>query len=385
MENKTVKMLFSLLRSAVSGNELTGEEKNLYKAEMLSDLLKISSKHDVTHLLVLGLKQNALLREEDAGLEQYILKALYRYQKTVSEQNNIIDNFPNAEIPFILLKGAVLRKYYREEWMRTSCDIDVLIPYKFLDKATEFLTQKVQYTFVERNTHDVSFTSPSGVHIELHFDLVEEGRANNAINILRDVWENALKPEKEYQFEMNDDFFYFYHIAHMAKHFENGGCGIRPFIDLWILDNLPGVDTNKRDELLNKGGLKKFADSVRNLSLVWFGEKEPDEISIKMQNFLLRGGVFGSTDNRVALKRTKSGGKFRYIMSRIFAPMNTLKRYYPVLEKHPYLMPVMQVRRWFMLLKPDVKEMAKRELEVNKNVGKSLSDDMSTFLDDIGL
>lgn len=29
---------------------------------------------------------------------------------------------------------------------------------------------------------------------------------------------------------MKEEMFYFYHIAHLAKHFEVGGCGIRQII-----------------------------------------------------------------------------------------------------------------------------------------------------------
>ena len=55
---------------------------------------------------------------------------------------------------------------------------------------------------------------------------------------------------------------YFYHIAHMAKHLQQGGCGIRTFIDLWILDNLPTIDTLKRNDLLKSGGLLQFSQSA---------------------------------------------------------------------------------------------------------------------------
>ena len=40
-----------------------------------------------------------------------------------------------------------------------------------------------------------------------------------------------------------------------------GGCGIRPFIDLLILDNLQEVDNKKRDNLLKQGNLLKFANA----------------------------------------------------------------------------------------------------------------------------
>ena len=97
------------------------------------------------------------------------------------------------------------------------------------------------------------------------------------------------------------------------------------------------------------------------------------------------GGVYGSTDNRVALQQKKKGGRIGYVLSRIFIPYAKLKRYYPVLEKHRWLMPFMQIRRWFMLLNPDVARMAKREMAVNGKLVKTKSDEMNNFLDYIGL
>ena len=48
-------------------------------------------------------------------------------------------------------------------------------------------------------------------------------------------------------------------------------------------------------------------------------------------------------------------------------------------------MPFMQIRRWFMLLNPDVARMAKREMAVNSKLVKTKSDEMNVFLDYIGL
>ena len=252
--------------------------------------------------------------------------------------------------------------------------------------SRHYLVSHQNYVEKERATHDVSLFTQTGIHVEIHFDLVEEGRAKNAIDVLQSVWENVTLHEKsEYWYEMTDAYFYFYHIAHMAKHFENGGCGIRPFIDLWILDHIQDIDLIARDELLSQGGLQKFTNASRTLSEVWLGGKEPDELSLQMQEFLLHGGVYGSTDNRVALQQKKKGGRIGYVLSRIFVPYAKLKRYYPVLEKHRWLMPLMQIRRWFMLLNPDVAKMAKREMAINGNLAKTKTDEMNSFLDDIGL
>ena len=386
MDKRTIQILFALLRSAICGTKITDEERNCYSSDLLPKLLKISSAHDVVHLLVVGLKQNGLISKEDGDIEKHVRKAVYRYERMQYEYEILCRSFEEARIQFVPLKGSVIRKYYSEAWMRTSCDIDILVHKEDLDVTISYLSDNLDYVEKERATHDVSLFSPSGIHLELHFDLVEEGRAQNAIDVLRSVWDNvALCENSEYKYEMSDAYFYFYHIAHMAKHFETGGCGIRPFLDLWILDHVENIDRSSLDGLLEQGGLLQFAEASRALSRVWFGEQDHDRISMQLQDFILSGGVYGTTDNRVALQQTQKGGRFGYVISRIFIPHSNLKRYYPVLDKHPWLMPFMQIRRWFMLLQPSVAQRTKREIFINENLDKSKADEMNIFLGDIGL
>ena len=386
MDQGTNQILFALLRSAVRGTRLTDEERALYSDEKLNDLLTLSKKHDVAHLLIFGLKQNALLSGEALALEKNLLKAVYRYERLHYDYVRSCAALEVAKIPFIPLKGSVLRDYYPEAWMRTSCDIDILVRQEDLGTAISCLVQNLGYEEKERSPHDVSLFTSTGNHIELHFDLVEEGRANNAIAVLSAVWENTSpRAGSTYHHEMSDPFFYFYHIAHMAKHFESGGCGIRPFIDLWILDHREDADACRRDALLAEGSLLNFANTSRKLSEIWLSGAEADPLSLQMQAFILQGGVYGHTDNRVALQQMKKGGRVGYILSRIFAPYEKLKGYYPILEKHKWLTPIMQIRRWFMLLKPDVAKMAKRELTVNSNIDTATAKEMNVFLENIGL
>lgn len=386
MDQRTNQMLFALLRSAIRGTQLTEEERNNYSSEMLREMTRISTKHDVTHLLASGLKKNNLIAKENVEIEKYIFKAVFRCEQLKYEYNNICDVLENARIPFLPLKGMVIRKYYPEEWMRTSCDIDILVHHEDLDKAVCCLSAQLQYTEIKRATHDVSIYSPSGVHIEIHFDLVEEGRANNAADVLKLVWKDAeLHKGSSCWYEMSDAFFYFYHIAHMAKHFETGGCGIRPFIDLWLLEQQNNANQAERNALLSKGGLLKFAEVSRALCRMWFDNYKSDKLLLQMQDFILRGGVYGSADNRVALMQKKKGGRIGYIFSRAFIPFAKLKRYYPVLKKHPWLMPFMQIRRWFMMLDSKVAKMANREINANKNLDKEKAEEMHNLLDGIGL
>ena len=104
-----------------------------------------------------------------------------------------------------------------------------------------------------------------------------------------------------------------------------------------------------------------------------------------MQNFILFGGVYGTVNNKVSIQQTDKGGKCGYLLSRIFIPFEKLKKYYPRLEKFPWLMPFMQIRRWFMLLNPNVIKMAKREIMTNQRLERDTARDMNILLKNIGL
>lgn len=226
IELREKQLEIALIRSAICGDLLSDEQKLLYNAEILLQIAKIAKKHDVLHLLVLGLKKNELLDKNIKQFEMELFKTVYRYERLNYELKQVCKALEEAQIPFVPLKGSVIKMYYPEPWMRTSCDIDVLVHREDLENTISYLVSNHNYVEKERATHDVSLFTQTGIHVELHFDLVEEGRAKNAIDVLQAVWENAtLHENSEYWYEMTDAYFYFYHIAHMSKHFENGGCG----------------------------------------------------------------------------------------------------------------------------------------------------------------
>jgi len=379
--------LLALIRNVICGDEVNNETKSNCTDEMLESVYTLAAKHDLAHLVGqavsgLGLPDSDILKK----CKRAAMSAFLNHVRQEREYNKICKALEAIKIPFIPLKGAVLRQYYPEAWMRTSCDLDILIQKTDLDAAANLLQDTLEYRFADRTGHDMSFFSPDGIHVELHFDLIEDGRANASNSVLSSVWEDACPAEGcQFWYVMSDHFFYFYHIAHMVKHFETGGCGIRPFIDLWLLDNVVKGDISARDELLQAGEMLQFATAVRKLSRVWLNGEEADPLSHRLEKFLLHGGVYGSADNRVALHRESRGGKFGYLLSRIFAPYEKLKSYYPILEKHPYLTPVMQIRRWGMLLRPDVARRAKNEISINNKAKQSDTDAVDGLLTDLGI
>ena len=228
MNSDEMKVFFALLRSAIEGNKLNSEELSDYSDNLLADMIKLSVKHDISQILALGLKQNDLLSSENKQIENYIIKAVFRYERIRCDYENLCNVLERANISFLPLKGSVIRKYYPEPWMRTSCDIDILVREEDSEKAKSILVDDNGYSFKGKGSHDLSFFTPSNIHVELHYDLVEDGRVNQCTKILKNIWDNVvIRNDCEHWCEMTDEMFYFYHIAHMAKHFEDGGCGRR--------------------------------------------------------------------------------------------------------------------------------------------------------------
>ncbi len=372
-------------------NEINKFDKkyDLYLSEHeLEQLYKISNRHDLAHIIGNVLIKNRMLQLNSDLFNKYqkkVMRSLYRYENLNYDFGKIAKLLESEKIKFVPLKGTVLRNFYPEPWMRTSCDIDILIEKENMDKASKCLLEAGLKKGVE-SPHDITFITSSGSHIELHHSLIEEERVHNLDCVLNEVWKNITVHEGySFWYDMNDEMFYFYHIAHMAKHILYGGCGVKPFVDLWILDNLNGADLVKRDKLLEQGGLLKFADAARNLAQIWFGNNEMDSISKSLETYIFAGGVYGSAENRITVQQQKKGGRTKYVFSKVFLPYNELKFQYPILQKHCWLTPFIEVYRWFKLIFGGKSKRTMKELKYTQNISSDKDDEIKNFLLSIGL
>ena len=388
MNWKVNGILFSLIRAEIFEEHIEEDVTDQLTPDLLIKLYELSKAHDMVHIAASALQKAGALGNDE--ISQKFLKAqmiaIFRCERLSYELEQLTQTLEEAGIPFMPLKGSVIRPLYPEAWMRTSCDIDVLVHESDLDAASTALVDKLGYTKDERSSHDVQMRSASGAHIELHYDLVEDGVASQASRVLANVWDHtALKEGASCHYLMSNEMFYFYHTAHMAKHFEHGGCGIKPFLDMCVLDRHFVCNAEKLREILSNGGLIKFYEAARSLTNVWFCGAEHTELTLDMHNYVLSGGVYGTLSNRVSAEQSKRGGKLGYALSRIFLSYDIIKFHYPVLQKHKWLLPVMQVRRWIKLIFKGGFKRGVNELKANNDVSKDKAAQMQSFLEKLGL
>ena len=167
--------------------------------------------------------------------------------------------------------------------------------------------------------------------------------------------------------------------------FMHGGCGVKPFVDLWVLEHKVEHSDEKRKELLSRGGLEKFAEAARALSKVWFEDGEHTDVTKELENFVLSGGVYGTLENSVSVGQSKKGGKIKYILSRVWLSYDVLKIQYPNLEKHKWLLPFYEVKRWLRLLFKGGVKRSVNEIKVTANMDSEKVERSARLMSELGL
>ena len=385
MGEHTISLLFPLLKYALDGTRLNDSERELCTEEVISDVIRVADKHDVAHIICHALSESSLMPDNIAqNCQSVVFKSIYRYQTQNYELERIKEILEHKKLPFILLKGSVLRKYYSSPWLRTSCDIDILVKRKDLSAAQEAITKELGYEYKGNSSHDITLFSESGVCFELHFELNEPDFRQS--QMLSDVWSSGdVLRLTEHEYAMSNELFLLFHIYHMAKHFIRGGCGIKPLIDLWIIKNKMGYDKEKAEAMLKENDLYDFYVGVSNLADVWFSDKKHTHITKEIEEYILRGGVYGSLEQHLAMAHNKSGGKLKHLFRMIFLPYKSMLIYYPSLRKFPPLYPLYQVRRWLRIIFRGASKRACLEVQLNNNLSAVRKEKAKILINELGL
>lgn len=315
------KLLFALIRQALGLEQGVSVEDDL-----IPTLYAMAYRHELAHLVAYGLGTGCCL---SGGFQERLLEAHYRYERYAHAYEELSQRFEKEKLPFVPLKGQVLREFYPEPWMRTGCDLDLLVRQEDLERAGKLLESDMGYGPKAISGHDISFISGDGVRVELHHTLIEGNE------VLRDIWDHCA------QGQMEPEYLYLYHIAHAAKHLRHGGCGIRPVLDLWLMER-QGITC--ADALLEQCGLLTFAKALSRLSRCWFETGQVEEALRPLHCYILQGGIFGTAQSVEALRRD-------FDKKRLFISKKELEYAYPILRKRGWLLPVCQLRRWCRLLR----------------------------------
>lgn len=384
MEVKAVQDIFiKILRSELTETELDDSVKEQLTPNIVSVLYSLANRHDLAFAVLSSLHKCGLTNNDEiyAKFHQKAIMSVCKNEQIKYAFAQICDTFNQASIPYIPLKGSVIRPFYPQESMRTSCDIDILIKEDYLAAAIDAMVQK-GFRCGERNYHDVSLFSQANVHLELHFNIQESIDKLDAV--LKDAWRYAeLTDGSRYQF--TDEFFVFHMFAHMSYHFLSGGCGMKSLMDIWVMEYKMGITYECARELLEKADIYRFAAEISKLANICFSGEPKDEFSDTILSYIFSGGVYGTSQNKIAIKKSKSSSTMLYALQRLFMPYKSMVILYPILHKLPSLLPFCWIARLCKMLFGGKAKHTIRELKNANNVSDDKINTITLMCERLGL
>ena len=343
--------IVTLLRSA-----LTGESLPLPEGFDLEAAYPEMVRHQIQSACYVGAVQCGADRKLPAmeRLFESYARCLIHSRRQMNMAEQICRVFDGAGIDYMLLKGWNLQELYPKPELRLMGDVDILIRMEQYGAIRGLLPGLGLREDVESD-HEYNWVS-SALHLELHKRLIPSYN-KDYYRYFGDGWQLArLWEGTRYVMSREDEFIYL--LVHFAKHYRDGGIGCRHAADLWLFRRAYPLDEDYLARQLEKLRLLEFYQNVGRLLAVWFEEAAPDHKTRLMTDFIFASGAWGTAENHdisegvrnAAISGSLRGGRLRQLVLTVFPPASALQQRYPVLKKHPALLPAVWPARWVTAL-----------------------------------
>ena len=190
------------------------------------------------------------------------------------------------------------------------------------------------------------------MQIELHKRLIPSYN-KDYYSYFGDGWTLAKKKTGQ-KYQMTDEDQLIYLFTHFAKHYRDGGIGIRQMVDLWVYKkSSSSLDKAYLKNELTSLSLYDFYKNIFDTLSVWFENGKPNETTDLITETIFSSGAFGKHESHVLSEGVKltttSGGKNakkKKIFHSIFLPYSSMCKKHSILKRVPVLLPIMWIVRW---------------------------------------
>lgn len=384
--NVTQRGVIALLKSAVTG------QAQLLPVEFdLESAYKCINKHQMTALAYEG----AVLCGVDPKLPvmqrmfQIYCRAMQISERQMAQFARICQAFDEAEVDYMPVKGCCMKALYRKPELRTMGDADILIRVNQYDTIKPIM-EGLGFEKGAESDHELVWTIP-GLKVELHKRLVPS-YDKDYYAYYGEGW--RLAKEKNgtcYAMIKEDQMVYL--LTHFAKHFRGGGIGCRYVVDLWVYRRAnPDLNEEYIEAELDKLQLKQFYRNVLALIDCWFTDGDETDTLEIMTEYIFASGSWGPMDKRLTasvLRESKQSkfaqnGKLVYLMRLVFPRASAISHEYKILQKAPWLLPVIWLIRPFHKVLIQGKKLSKKKQEL-QTIDQDNLLQQQKFLNSVGL
>lgn len=336
---------------------LTGEKLSLPDGFDLERAFETLQQHQVLPLGYVGAVCCGVPRQHPVVnlLFQGYGQCLQHSETQLALARRIYAAFDEAGVDYMPLKGCRVKLLYPQPELRAMGDMDILIRVEQYETIRPLLSDMGLCELVESD-HELIWVKDK-LMVELHKRLLPSYN-RDYYRYFGDGWRLA-HVESGTQYVMNNEDEFVYLFTHFAKHYRDGGIGLRHLADLWVYQNAyPELDMTHVRRELGHLNLLAFFENVQKTIDAWLGQGEWDEMSCFVMSHVFDSGAYGTEEghelSRVA--RVSEGGmstkkaRFLRYIAVVFPPLKEMKVSYPVLQRAPVLLPVCWVRRGFNVL-----------------------------------
>ena len=344
------RYIIALLRSFLTDADLTDEGEHDWK-----ELYRQTCRHQMVALVYDALQKNGVVLpgEVEKKFQEKYWKAVSKDTVFGHEYACIEKAYLEQGVHMMPLKGCLLKQYYPETFYRSMSDMDILVRQEDRPVVKECMEKMGYETEVYgKDCHDV-YMKPPVTNIEIHHVVVEKSYEAYCVFFQKAI--DKVREEGTSVAVMSKEDTYLYLLAHMTKHFRNGGAGIRQILDVWLYwqKEAEHLDKSYLQKSLGELALENFHHMTRKLGEYWMNPPEkPVEQLEELTDFIIHNGIYGTQENSIANKIMKENGlknlkksKRSAIMAIFFPSWENLCTAYPILKKWPFLLPAVQVKR----------------------------------------
>ena len=334
--------ILMLLNSA-----MTGQKATLPSDFDLEQAYLQLRRHQILALGYLGAVQCGVDKQMGVmrTLFQEYCRCLQHSENQMSAVKKVCEAFDRAGVEYMPLKGCNIKTLYPSPELRTMGDADILIRTEQYEIIRPIMLE-LGFTEVTESDHELIWRNDA-LLLELHKRIIPSYN-RDYYRYFGDGWRLAtVQQGTRFAMSREDEFVYLF--THFAKHYRDGGIGIRHLLDLHVyLCANSDLDVAYVERELDKLQLGVFFGHIRKTMEACFCGKPWDERTEFIADHIFASGAYGTDAmKRVSLvvrqsKQTGSVGKARMaqLVSLIFLPYNAMADKYPLLHKLPILLPV---------------------------------------------
>lgn len=345
--NVTQQGIVTLLRSAI-----TGEALQLPEDFAMENIMELVRSHGMYTLAYDGAVCCGVDRKDPAmqRLFQTYVKSLMKSEAQMREISRIFAAFDGQGIDYMPLKGCNMKARYPKPELRVMGDADILIRMEQYEKILPIM-ESLGFEAKLESDHELVWQN-AGLYVELHKRLIPSYN-EDFYAYFGDGWQLGKRREgTRYSMTAEDELVYLF--THFAKHYRDGGIGCRHVVDLWVfLRGNPELDEAAVKAELERLQLLEFYGNIRRLMAVWFEDAPGDEKMDFITDFIFSSGSWGEWECHVVSQSVRNakaapvGGRLLYIWRLAFPGVDVLKNKYTVLQKAPWMLPLVWIYRPF--------------------------------------